>query len=121
VSTKGFLSQFGLDTLRDLPDIEALEETGLLSKDQALAGEIPAWPAAVTSTSTRAKLRARKRGKNERYQFEIRGGDCSPRGLPEFCCRFSGGGLVRPPERWTGATDCNAVRGWLGDAATPSL
>ena len=30
VTTKGFLSQFGLDTLRDLPEIEALEDAGLL-------------------------------------------------------------------------------------------
>ena len=41
VTTKGFLSQFGLDTLRDLPDIEALEDAGLLSKDKLLAGDIP--------------------------------------------------------------------------------
>lgn len=30
VTTKGFLEQFGLDTLRDLPDLEALEDAGLL-------------------------------------------------------------------------------------------
>jgi chromosome segregation and condensation protein ScpB len=41
VTTKGFLSQFGLDTLRDLPDLEQLEEAGLLAKDQPLAGEYP--------------------------------------------------------------------------------
>jgi chromosome segregation and condensation protein ScpB len=41
VTTKGFLSQFGLDTLRELPDIEQLEEAGLLSKDKLLAGELP--------------------------------------------------------------------------------
>ena len=41
VTTKGFLSQFGLDTLRDLPDIEQLEEAGLLNKDKLLAGELP--------------------------------------------------------------------------------
>jgi chromosome segregation and condensation protein ScpB len=38
VTTKGFLSQFGLDTLRDLPDLEQLEEAGLLSKDELAAG-----------------------------------------------------------------------------------
>lgn len=32
VSTKHFLSAFGLETLRDLPDIEALEDAGLLSR-----------------------------------------------------------------------------------------
>ncbi|EXL02206.1 SMC-Scp complex subunit ScpB [Aquamicrobium defluvii] len=32
VTTKEFLSAFGLDTLRDLPDIEALEDAGLLSR-----------------------------------------------------------------------------------------
>jgi len=31
VTTKHFLSAFGLDTLRDLPDMEALEDAGLLS------------------------------------------------------------------------------------------
>lgn len=42
VTTKGFLLQFGLDTLRDLPDFEALEDAGLLSKEKLLAGDIPA-------------------------------------------------------------------------------
>ncbi|UOK73410.1 SMC-Scp complex subunit ScpB [Ancylobacter polymorphus] len=41
VTTKEFLSHFGFDTLRDLPDMEALEDTGLLSKDMLLAGDIP--------------------------------------------------------------------------------
>jgi chromosome segregation and condensation protein ScpB len=36
VTTKGFLMQFELDTLRDLPDIEQLEEAGLLNKDQMM-------------------------------------------------------------------------------------
>ena len=30
----------GLDTLRDLPDFEALEDAGLLSKEKLLAGDI---------------------------------------------------------------------------------
>ena len=42
MTTKNFLSQFGLDTLRQLPDFEALEDAGLLSKDKLLAGDIPA-------------------------------------------------------------------------------
>lgn len=41
VTTKTFLSHFGFDTLRDLPDFEALEDAGLLSKDKLLAGDIP--------------------------------------------------------------------------------
>lgn len=41
VTTKTFLSLFGLETLRDLPDFEALEDAGLLSKEKLLAGEIP--------------------------------------------------------------------------------
>ena len=32
VTTRTFLSAFGLDTLRDLPDIERLEDAGLLSR-----------------------------------------------------------------------------------------
>lgn len=41
VTTKAFLSEFGFDTLRDLPDIEMLEEAGLLSKDEVFAAEFP--------------------------------------------------------------------------------
>ncbi|MFH1554747.1 MAG: SMC-Scp complex subunit ScpB [Pseudomonadota bacterium] len=40
VTTKAFLSHFGFDTLRDLPDMEALEDAGLLSKERALAGDL---------------------------------------------------------------------------------
>ena len=35
VTTKHFLSAFGMETLRDLPDIEALEDAGLLSRQAA--------------------------------------------------------------------------------------
>ncbi len=41
VTTKEFLLEFGLNTLRDLPDFEALEDAGLLSKEKLLAGDIP--------------------------------------------------------------------------------
>lgn len=41
VTTKTFLSHFGFDTLRDLPDIEALEDAGLLSKEKLLTGNLP--------------------------------------------------------------------------------
>jgi chromosome segregation and condensation protein ScpB len=44
VTTKEFLLEFGLDTLRDLPDFEALEDAGLLSKEKLLAGDIPLGP-----------------------------------------------------------------------------
>jgi chromosome segregation and condensation protein ScpB len=40
VTTKTFLAQFGFDTLRDLPDIEALEDAGLLSKNKLFAGDV---------------------------------------------------------------------------------
>lgn len=40
VTTKQFLLEFGLNTLRDLPDFEALEDAGLLSKEKLLAGDI---------------------------------------------------------------------------------
>ncbi|MGE0281196.1 MAG: SMC-Scp complex subunit ScpB, partial [Rhizobiaceae bacterium] len=36
VTTKDFLLEFGLDTLRDLPDFEALVDAGLLSKEKLL-------------------------------------------------------------------------------------
>lgn len=32
VTTKHFLSAFGMETLRDLPDMEVLEDEGLLSR-----------------------------------------------------------------------------------------
>ena len=41
VTTKEFLAQFGFESLRDLPDIEALEDAGLLGKDKLLAGAFP--------------------------------------------------------------------------------
>ncbi|WP_107676126.1 SMC-Scp complex subunit ScpB [Agrobacterium sp. LAD9] len=41
VTTKTFLKQFGMERLRDLPDMEALEDAGLLSKEKLLAGDIP--------------------------------------------------------------------------------
>lgn len=41
VTTPVFLSQFGFETLRDLPDFERLEDAGLLSKDRLLAGQFP--------------------------------------------------------------------------------
>jgi segregation and condensation protein B len=41
VTTKTFLSQFGMESLRDLPDMEALEDAGLLSRDKLLADDIP--------------------------------------------------------------------------------
>jgi segregation and condensation protein B len=41
VTTKEFLSHFGFDTLRDLPDMKQLEEAGLLSKQRLLAGALP--------------------------------------------------------------------------------
>ncbi|BCG75965.1 transcriptional regulator [Mesorhizobium sp. 113-1-2] len=40
VTTKAFLLEFALDTLRDLPDFGALEDAGLLSKEKLLAGDI---------------------------------------------------------------------------------
>ncbi|AGB73111.1 MULTISPECIES: SMC-Scp complex subunit ScpB [Rhizobium] len=41
VTTKTFLSQFGFETLRDLPNIEALEDAGLLSKHMLFDADIP--------------------------------------------------------------------------------
>jgi hypothetical protein len=36
------ITQFGFNSLRDLPDAEALEDAGLLSKEKLLAGGLPA-------------------------------------------------------------------------------
>lgn len=43
VTTKQFLSAFGMETLRDLPNIEALEDAGLLSR-QAIQTEPASEP-----------------------------------------------------------------------------
>ena len=45
VTTQAFLLEFGLETLRDLPDREALEDAGLLSKEHFSADGtlIQAW------------------------------------------------------------------------------
>jgi len=47
VTTKEFLAHFGLGSLRDLPDMEALEDAGLLGKDKLLAGDFPGGFAAA--------------------------------------------------------------------------
>ncbi len=41
VTTKAFLTHFGFDSLRDLPDREALEDAGLLDTAKLLAGDFP--------------------------------------------------------------------------------
>ncbi len=41
VSTSGFLALFGLDTLRYLPDIEALEDAALLQKTGVAISDMP--------------------------------------------------------------------------------
>lgn len=41
MTTKNVLSRFSLDTLRDLPDIEALEDAGLLDKARFVEGGFP--------------------------------------------------------------------------------
>lgn len=40
VTTKAFLAHYGFETLRDLPDMEALEEAGLLGRDRPLPGDL---------------------------------------------------------------------------------
>jgi len=47
VTTQNFLAQFGFESLRDLPDIEMLEDAGLLGKDKLLAGAFPGGFAAA--------------------------------------------------------------------------
>ncbi|MCF1483958.1 MULTISPECIES: SMC-Scp complex subunit ScpB [Rhizobium/Agrobacterium group] len=44
VTTKHFLSAFDMETLRDLPDIEALEDAGLLSRNAVREGPIAGEP-----------------------------------------------------------------------------
>ncbi|RVC58387.1 SMC-Scp complex subunit ScpB, partial [Mesorhizobium sp. M2A.F.Ca.ET.046.02.1.1] len=44
VTTKNFLSQFGLDTLRQLPDFEALEDAGLLKTEAGAKWDVSRGP-----------------------------------------------------------------------------
>jgi segregation and condensation protein B len=41
VTTRKFLEHFGLDTLRDLPDLEALEDAGLLHRHEDATARMP--------------------------------------------------------------------------------
>lgn len=41
VTTKGFLEHFGVDTLRDLPGLDELEDAGLLTKTSPLSNDMP--------------------------------------------------------------------------------
>lgn len=43
VTTAHFLSAFGFETLRDLPDLEMLEDAGLLKRDEAPAASDEPW------------------------------------------------------------------------------
>lgn len=40
MTTKAFLTHYGFDTLRDLPDMEALEDAGLLNKDMLFSKDL---------------------------------------------------------------------------------
>ena len=58
VTTSGFLGKFGFDSLRDLPDIEKLEDAGLIGRGgqgalggKALAGELRSVLALMTDES----------------------------------------------------------------------
>ena len=70
VTTPGFLAQFGFESLRDLPDIEKLEDAGLLGRtgEGALGGDAwrpsceGCWGCRTTKTSPR-KMR-RKAGRS---------------------------------------------------------
>ncbi len=48
VTTRHFLSLFGMQTLRDLPTIEALEDAGLLAKSSQQLSDIPIAPESDT-------------------------------------------------------------------------
>lgn len=52
VTTKRFLEHFGLDTLRDLPDLEGLQDAGLLSsgQDASTSGVVPVAAEAAEGT-----------------------------------------------------------------------
>ena len=54
VTTKGFLEHFGLDTLRHLPDLDALQDAGLLNGqgNAERSGQLHDSPAYVAGTGT---------------------------------------------------------------------
>ena len=51
VTTKHFLTAFGMQTLRDLPDIEALEDAGMLNRE-ATFSEMPSKVAEFADDDT---------------------------------------------------------------------
>ena len=55
MTTPHFLSSFGMETLRDLPNIEALEDAGLLSR-QAVQNEIAASEGGESETDEELSL-----------------------------------------------------------------
>jgi hypothetical protein len=58
VTTRQFLSHFGFDTLRDLPDVERHEDAGLLNKQKLLTGALP-------GTSARPRISIEERAGEE--------------------------------------------------------
>jgi segregation and condensation protein B len=55
VTTRKFLEQFGLETLRDLPDLEALEDVGLLNHS-AMTDGMPVAEAATTEEAIETEV-----------------------------------------------------------------
>lgn len=58
VTTRGFLEHFGLDTLRDLPDLEALQDAGLLDAGAVSKGPSEGSLIGLPDTRTEAMDRA---------------------------------------------------------------
>ena len=57
VTTKHFLSAFGLEMLRELPDLERLEDAGLLSRRETTEGQFE-----DVETESEPRMRRRPRG-----------------------------------------------------------
>jgi hypothetical protein len=104
VTTKAFPSHFGFDTLRNLRDMEALEDAGLLSKEKLLAGDflLPADTAPVDDDNLSSDLPALGGAADS-----VRIAPTAPDRFPFFMGRLASGlvtflpGLLRSARRVT--------------------
>jgi segregation and condensation protein B len=69
VTTSGFLAHFVFQTLRELPDLEMLEDAGLLSKARLLAENLPAGPGEGEGDDTEAE------DAEDRFMFDVSSDD----------------------------------------------
>ena len=73
VTTPGFLAQFGFESLRDLPDIEKLEDAGLIGRagEGALGGDALAAELRGVLGLAATRTNARRMRRNRRFADRV--------------------------------------------------